>query len=117
MPEQETQGRISWEKKSEENFLKILEQIPAMIRGIAETRVSKKAESIVREDNRLEITEKDMVAAFFAETPGGFIPPMKASAEGEYKSSKNAKINWLGFNKINFPLKKSSRSICQNFQR
>jgi hypothetical protein len=68
---------IVWEKQTEERFHKILSGIPDMIRGIAETRVSKKAESIVRDANRTEITEKDMVDAFFAETPFGFHGPMK----------------------------------------
>ncbi len=71
--------KISWEDSTFENFEKILLQIPALIRGIAETRVSKKAERIVKEANRSQITEKDMVDAFFSETPEGFIPAMKAS--------------------------------------
>ena len=70
---------VVWNKTCEEQFLTILEQIPAMIRPIAETRVSKKAISIVSEDNRDQINEKDMVDAFFAETPPGFIPQMKTS--------------------------------------
>ena len=73
--------RVTWEKATEEKFNKILEGIPDMIRGIAETRVLKKAESIVRADNRMEITEKDMVDAFFAETPFGFHGPMKSDME------------------------------------
>ena len=44
--------------------------------GIAEKKVSQKAESIAREKNRLEVTEKDMVDAFFSETPFGFHGPM-----------------------------------------
>ena len=74
-------GTITWEAETYAQFEKILEQIPAMIRGIAETRVSKKAGSIIRQENRWIIAEKDMVAAFFAETPEGFIPPMKRSME------------------------------------
>ena len=77
MSEQSAQSRITWDKPTEEKFLKILEQIPDLIRGIAETRVSKKAENLIRQENRLVILEKDMVDAFFAETPGGFIPAMK----------------------------------------
>jgi len=73
--------RIGWEEESQKSFEKILEEIPAMIRGVAETRVTKKAQSLVSEDGRTVITEKDMVDAFFAETPGGFLPPMKASME------------------------------------
>lgn len=78
MTEQSAQ-RITWDKTTEEKFLKILEDIPEMIRGIAEARVCRKAEDIVRAQNRQVIGEKDMVDAFFAETPGGFMPVMKNS--------------------------------------
>jgi hypothetical protein len=76
-----TEPRIEWDKAVEENFQKILEDIPHMIRGIAEARVSKKAQSLVAENSRTVILEKDMVDAFFAETPAGFIPVMKNSLE------------------------------------
>ena len=78
---QETNAQITWEKETYIKFQKLLEQIPDLIRGIAETRVSKKAESIVRGANRTEISEKDMVDAFFAETPGGFMGPMKSGMQ------------------------------------
>lgn len=71
--------RIVWEKATEEKLFKILEQIPDMIRGIAEARVCRKAEDLVRAQNKWIINEKDMVDAFFAETPGGFMPLMKNS--------------------------------------
>lgn len=76
-----SEERIAWEETTEKFFQQILEQIPHMIRGIAEARVSRKAESIVRQENRRVISEKDMVDAFFSETPSGFIPPMKNSME------------------------------------
>lgn len=79
MTDQNSGQRIVWEKPVEEKFLAILEQIPDMIRGIAEARVCRKAEDTVREQNRFVIQEKDMVDAFFAETPGGFKPLMKNS--------------------------------------
>ena len=72
---------ITWDVASQANFQKLLEQIPDMIRGIAEARVSKKAQAIVREARRTVINEKDMIDAFFAETPGGFIPAMKSGME------------------------------------
>ena len=78
---EQMQKKIGWDKAAEESFLKILEQIPALIRPIAETRVTKKVENLVRQDNRWVITEKDMVDAFFAETPSGFIPAMKSGME------------------------------------
>ncbi len=74
--------KMPWESSTLNNFRTVLEDIPAPIRGIAETRVSKKAECLVTEDGRDLITEKDIVAAFFAETPGGFIGPMTLSLEG-----------------------------------
>ena len=71
-----------WEGDVFNNFEKILLDIPAPIRGIAESRVSKKAESFALENSRDIITEKDMVDAFFAETPGGFLGPMTLCMEG-----------------------------------
>ncbi|HBR15424.1 MAG TPA: hypothetical protein DD723_07775 [Candidatus Omnitrophica bacterium] len=73
--------RITWEENLEGKFLKILEGIPDLIRGIAETRVFKKAEQIITGQNRTVITEKDMVDAFFAETPPGFKTAMKNSLQ------------------------------------
>ncbi len=69
--------RVTWEQSTQDSFLKILEQIPYMLRGIAEIRVTKKAEGLVREQNRAVITEKEMVDAFFAETPPPFVGEMK----------------------------------------
>ena len=73
--------QITWETTTHEQFQKILEEIPDMIRGIAEVRVRKRAENIVQQAGRSVITEKDMVNAFFAETPPGFIGLMKKSLE------------------------------------
>ena len=75
------QEKITWDKNTEDKFKQIIGGIPDMIRGIAETRVSKKAENLVRQDNRRVINEKDMVDAFFAETPFGFHGPMKTDME------------------------------------
>ena len=74
----ETNVNTTWEKATGEKFNQILAGIPDMIRGIAETRVSKRAQTIVRDAGRTEITEKDMVDAFFIETPFGFHGPMKS---------------------------------------
>ena len=77
----ENPPRISWESASEEHFQTILKQIPDMIRGIAETRINKKAMQIVHEDGRSTINEKDMIDAFFAETPAAFKGQMKDSMD------------------------------------
>ena len=71
------QGNITWDKATEEKFLQILEQIPHLVRGIAEVRITRKAESLIRQENRWVIFEKDMVDAFFAETPPAFLSAMK----------------------------------------
>lgn len=72
---------LDWDKQTEDQLFTILEQIPPMIRGIAETRVTKKAEALAKDESRSEISQKDMVDAFFAETPSGFVPAMKQSME------------------------------------
>ena len=48
------------------------------MRDFAREKVLKKAESIVVKKGRTEVTEKDMIDAFFAETPFGFHGPMKS---------------------------------------
>ena len=75
------EDKITWDSATQDKFHKILEQIPELIRGIAEIRVRKKAEELVRTDNRSEITEKDMVDALFKETPPGFVPAMKSGLD------------------------------------
>ena len=77
----ETQKTITWEKATHEKFEKILEQIPDLVRGIAEIRITKKAQDLIRQQNRLEICEKDMIEAFFAETPPAFVNAMKNGME------------------------------------
>ena len=70
-----------WEQATQEKFRKMMQKIPIFLRAIAEKKVSQKAEEIVRSQNLLQITEKEMVDAFFAETPFGFHGPMKCDME------------------------------------
>ena len=73
--------QILWDKTTEEKFKQLIEKIPVFLREIAKNKVSQKAENIVRNENRSKITEKDMIDAFFAETPFGFHGPMKCDME------------------------------------
>ena len=68
---------MTWDKTTEENFKRMLSKIPVFIRDIAKTKVSRKAESLSASQGRTEVCEKDMVDAFFSETPFGFHGPMK----------------------------------------
>jgi hypothetical protein len=68
---------IEWEGSAREAFGRLIEKVPVFMRGIAQEKVAHKAESIVRKEGRNQITEKDLVDAFFAETPFGFHGPMK----------------------------------------
>ncbi len=68
---------IRWDRDAETKFKQMIEKIPIFLRGMAQERVSKKAESLAEKDGRTEVAEKDMVDAFFAETPFGFHGPMK----------------------------------------
>ncbi len=71
----------SWEKTTEDKFKQLLERVPVFLRGMAQEKVSKKAEGIVVQEGRTQVTEKDLVDAFFAETPFGFHGPMKTDME------------------------------------
>lgn len=59
----------------------MLTKIPVFLRAIAQDKVGKRAERIATEGGRTEVSEKDMVDAFFAETPFGFHGPMKTDME------------------------------------
>ena len=72
---------IRWEKSAEEKYKQMIAKVPVFLRPMAESTVGKKALEIVRKDNRNEVTEKDMVTAFFEATPFGFHGPMKCDME------------------------------------
>jgi len=73
--------RPGWDKTTEEKFDQMIAKVPVFLREMAEKKISQKAESIVKQEGRLEVTEKDMVEAFFAETPFGFHGPMKSDMQ------------------------------------
>ncbi|MDD5019735.1 MAG: PCP reductase family protein [Candidatus Omnitrophica bacterium] len=68
---------MNWDQATQEKFRLLLDKMPVFMRGIAEKKVSEKAEDFARRDNRGEVSEKDMVDAFFEETPFGFQGLMK----------------------------------------
>jgi len=72
---------IPWEKSTQLKFDQLIERIPVFLRPIAQSKVSQRAERLVTDAKRNEITEKDMVDAFFKETPFGFHGPMKTDME------------------------------------
>jgi hypothetical protein len=65
-------AEINWDKATQKKFKLLIEKMPIFLRSMAEQKVSQKAEKLAREANHPEVSEKDMVDAFFAETPFGF---------------------------------------------
>jgi len=72
---------IIWEKSAEDLFNKLIEKTPVFVREMAKEKISKRIGLIVAKENRKEIVEKDVVDAFFLETPGGFHGPLKSDME------------------------------------
>jgi hypothetical protein len=72
---------LVWEKSARENFEAVVAKIPVFLRSIAEKRVSEKAEGLARSGQRPEVSQKDVVDAFFLETPFGFHGPLKTDME------------------------------------
>ena len=72
---------MNWDQTTEEKFKQLIEKVPVFLRGIAQEKVSKKAQSLAQKENRKEVAEKDLVDAFFAETPFGFHGPMKTDMQ------------------------------------
>lgn len=76
-----TDNEIGWDEPTQHQFEQLIAKIPVFLRSIAREKVSKKAQSITSDDNRTVINEKDMVDAFFIETPFGFHGPLKTDME------------------------------------
>lgn len=72
---------MQWEQATADKFKGMLDKIPVFLRPVAETKVSKKAEANASKEGRTEVNEKDMVDAFFQETPFGFHGPLKTDME------------------------------------
>jgi len=75
------QQDISWEEKTHGQFCQILEKIPVFLRDIARAKVGKKAQELAQGQQRTQVTQKDLVDAFFLETPFGFHGPLKSDME------------------------------------
>jgi len=72
---------INWDPDTRKKFERMMAKIPVFLRSVAEKKVSQEAEDIVRQNGRTVVYEKDLVDAFFAETPFGFHGPMKNDME------------------------------------
>ncbi len=72
---------IVWEKSTQEKFELLISKVPFFLRDVAREKVSKKSESLVLAEGRAQVTQKDMIDAFFSETPFGFHGPLKNDME------------------------------------
>ncbi len=74
-------SEIVWNKDVQERFDQMIAKIPVFLRPIAQRKVLKKIEVLAAKENRREVSEKDLVDAFFLETPFGFHGPMKTDMQ------------------------------------
>ena len=72
---------MDWDKKTYENFKKLIDQAPVFSRRTAERLVSQKAEENAKTRGSERIEEEDMIKAFLNETPGPFKRRMFADME------------------------------------
>ncbi|MFH1691443.1 MAG: PCP reductase family protein [Candidatus Omnitrophota bacterium] len=72
---------MPWEKKTQEKFEQLIAKIPVFMRGIAQGKISQAAVEFARQNNHQEVIEKDMVDAFFQETPFAFQGLLKTDLE------------------------------------
>jgi len=72
---------IDWNKDAEIKFNQLIEKIPVFLRDVAAEKVSKSAQGFAQQENRMEMTEKDLVDALFKETPFGFHGPLKTDMQ------------------------------------
>jgi hypothetical protein len=83
-------GKVSWDENTKKNYDFLLSKIPIVLRSTAKRMVTPKAESIVKEDGRFVVCEKDLVDAFFAKIPSSFHVAMK-------KDMKECNIDWTQY--------------------
>jgi len=62
----------NWEEGVLENFKKVIERMPVFVRDMARGQITKKANVTATEQKRDSINEKDLIDAFFSETPSAF---------------------------------------------
>ncbi len=73
----EQNAPVVWEEATRRQFEQLIGKIPVFLREFARNKVSQRAERIVKKSGRNTVGEKDLVDAFFAETPFGFHGPLK----------------------------------------
>jgi len=72
--------KVNWDSGVLKNYEQMIAKIPIFLRPMANDKVGKKAENNARENNR-NVSEKDIIDAFFSETPFGFHGPMITDME------------------------------------
>ncbi|MBF0504608.1 MAG: PCP reductase family protein [Candidatus Omnitrophica bacterium] len=77
MNDHEQLNNVTWDSDVQKKFEQMSSKIPIFLRDIAQKKVFQKAEDFARKDGRTLVSQKDLVDAFFAETPFGFHGPMK----------------------------------------
>jgi len=77
LSDNEKDNNITWDLATQKKFELMIAKIPIFLRDIAQKKVFQKALDFAQKDGRRIVAEKDLVDAFFAETPFGFHGPMK----------------------------------------
>lgn len=83
-------SEIAWEAQTKEKFDFLISKIPITLRATAKRMITPKAESIARDNGHAEVSEKDVVDAFFSKVPGSFHVAMK-------RDMKECGIDWTQY--------------------
>ncbi len=68
---------IDWNKKTEEKFSRIIENLPQFHRSIAQRLIKEKSEELAKDRASKEVEDKDLFTAFFQEIPPAFKEMLK----------------------------------------
>jgi len=68
---------MDWDPDTQKKFDQMIGKMPVFVRGMAKKGVAAKAEGLAAEAGRSQVSERDLVDAFFSETPFGFQGMMK----------------------------------------
>ena len=81
---------IAWNESTKKQFDFLISKIPLVLRSTAKRMITPKAESIVKEDGRSEVSEKDMVDEIYTKVPESFHVAMK-------NDMKECNIDWTKY--------------------
>ncbi len=81
MSDTESKYGAEWDPAVADLYQQVLKKMPIFLRPMAEKAITKKSLANAKENGNDQVGEKELIDAFFSETPFGFHGPMMTDLE------------------------------------